>query len=243
MENKGRIPSEKPADVAKVKIFPKRTTIRHYQTQLPVRWKSLVKCLCNDCELIRSVKEADIAELKRLKDERLRHKIMKSSKKKIDMIESQVKQKEFDVQDAVLAEQDHKSRSSLKRDVIYADKVDAVSGWENLKPQNEEIDAMEEQFEGIQDALERRGKDESEKLGEEGDQFQCFELETPPKEIVDKEDWESFYEPVPNTFREHRKTGRQYQIYKVRCVGEKNAFCIFLGPNFTHPWFVVPKGG
>ena len=65
----------------------------------------------------------------------------------------------------------------------------------------------------------------------------------PPKKVVEDESWEEFYEPMQDQFRAHPKTGKKFQIYKVRCVGEESAFCIFLGPNFTHPWFVVPRGG
>ena len=64
-----------------------------------------------------------------------------------------------------------------------------------------------------------------------------------PEKIVEKELWEEFYEPMQGAFRINQNTGKKHQIYKVRCVGEKSAFCIFLGPNFTHPWFIVQKGG
>ena len=108
-----------------------------------------------------------------------------------------------------------------------------------FRSQNEDIQSVEEEFEGLQDALENRGKESAEGVGE----LKCLEMIQPPKNVVEDESWEEFYEPMSGQFRTHQRTGKKFQIYKVRCVGEKNAFCIFLGPNFTHPWFVVPQGG
>ena len=199
--------------------------------------------MCNDCEDIRILKESDIAELETLKEELKRLQSIKSRSKahknKLAMADLAVKQKEYDVQDDIMAERDHQDRASLKRDIIYADKVDAVSGWKNLSSQNEDIQSAEEEFEGLQDALENRGKESSEGVGK----LKCLEMIQPPKDVVEDESWEEFYEPMPGHFRTHERTGKKFQIYKVRCVGEETAFCIFLGPNFTKPWFVVPRGG
>ena len=223
-------------------MAPKKKNTDH-QTQLPVRWQKIIKCLCNDCEDIRILKETDIAELETLKEELKRLLTSKSRSKaqkmKIQMADLAVKQKEYDIQDEIIAERDHQDRASLKRDIIYSDKVDAVSGWRNLSPQNEDIQLVEEEFEGLQDAVENRGKDTAEGVGE----LTCLEMVQPSKEVIENKSWKDFYELMPGQFRKHQRTGKKFQIYKVRCVGEKSAFCIFLGPDFTNPWFVVPRGG
>ena len=79
------------------------------------------------------------------------------------------------------------------------------------------------EFEGLQDAVENRGKYTAEGVGE----LTCLEIVQPSKEVIESESWKDFYELMPGQFRKHQRTGKKSQIYKVRCVAEKSDFCIF----------------
>ena len=92
--------------------------------------------------------------------------------------------------------------------------IDHPQSWKNLAGQTGEVDEIEEEFEGIQTALEERGCD----LSAADEKLEYFELEPPPKEIVQDDKFEEFYEKMEGSFREYRATGRLYQIYNVRCV-------------------------
>ncbi len=78
-----------------------------------------------------------------------------ATKEEILKKQFEVTQKEYDVEHDIIAQTDHEKRFNLKRDIIYADKIDATSGWQNLGAQYEEINSVEDAFEEAEEADER----------------------------------------------------------------------------------------
>ena len=118
----------------------------------------------------------------------------------------------------------------MKRDIIYPDKVDALSGWQNLADQMKEIDEEEDAFEGHEESLEKHGVNGAES------EIDFCELQRPS----DGDDWDDFYPKIQGRF--HWFQRKKYQVHKGKMMDGTIAELIFLGVNYTKPWFIL-RGG